>query len=362
MTKILYLIDGLGVGGAERQLSLLLKYLPTSWNSRVVSLGGGAYYQTLIEQGTSVKVYQRRSRFDLSIVTKLYREILRYQPEIIHTWGGLCSALAAPLCKVLRIKMIDGSIRIAGTNRHRFRRKITFALADHIVANSYAGLAAFQAPAKKSSVIYNAMDPERLKLVAHKVPSPNKSTTVVMAARISPFKDFITFFEAARLLNVHQPGCWKFLAIGTGDDKDRLNFQKQAADLLATGVVELPEAGLEVLPYLQKADIGVLLSAACFKEGLSNTIMEYMFCRLPVICTNSGGNKELVLDGETGFVIQPENIDAFITKLYYLKDNPEIARRMGDAGYTRVINMCAIDRMTHQYETLYNQLLSDRFQ
>ena len=87
-----------------------------------------------------------------------------------------------------------------------------------------------------------------------------------------------------------------------------------------------------------------------------------MFCRLPVICTNSGGNKELVLDGETGFVIQPENIDAFITKLYYLKDNPEIARRMGDAGYTRVNNMCAIDRMIHQYETLYNQLLSDRFQ
>jgi glycosyltransferase involved in cell wall biosynthesis len=362
MTKILYLIDGLGIGGAERQLCLLLKYLPTSWHSRVVSLSGGAYYQTLIEQGTLVEVYQRRSRFDLSIVTKLYQEILRYQPAIIHTWGGLCSALAAPLCKILRIRMIDGSIRIAGTNRHRLRRKITFALADHIVANSFAGLAAFQAPAKKSSVIYNAMDPERLKLLAHKELSPNESTTVVMAARISPFKDFTTFFEAARLLHVHKPGCWKFVAIGAGDDKDRLIFQKQAADLLASGAVELPEAGLEVLPYLEKANIGVLLSAACFKEGLSNTIMEYMFCGLPVVCTNSGGNKELVLDGKTGFIIQPENIDEFITKLNYLKDYPEIACRMGDAGYTRVNNMCAIDRMTHQYETLYNHLLSDRLQ
>ena len=47
LTKILYLIDDLSFGGAERQLSLLLKYLPLTWDTRVVSLGNGPYYQVL---------------------------------------------------------------------------------------------------------------------------------------------------------------------------------------------------------------------------------------------------------------------------------------------------------------------------
>ena len=166
MTKILYLIDGLPNGGAERQLCLLLKYLSSGWESRVVSLGSGPYYQVLLDQRTSVAVYQRRSRFDLIPAFQLYSEIIQYKPDIIHSWGCLCSALVAPLCKVFRILLIDGTIRIGGaSNRNYWRTRMTLSLADHIVANSYAGLSAHQIPAEKSSAVYNAIDPDRLELL-----------------------------------------------------------------------------------------------------------------------------------------------------------------------------------------------------
>ena len=47
--------------------------------------------------------------------------------------------------------------------------------------------------------------------------------------------------------------------------------------------------------------------------------MEYMACGLPVICSDSGGNRELVIDGENGFVIPSENVDSFVEKLVFLK-------------------------------------------
>lgn len=359
MTKILYLIDSLGIGGAERQLSLLLKYLPTAWETRLVSLGGGPYYQILMDQKTSIVVYQRRSRFDLIPVFQLYSEILRYKPDIIHSWGGLCSALVAPICKVLGILLIDGSIRIAGgSNRHRLRRRITFSLSDHIVANSFAGLSAYQTPIEKSSVVYNAIDPNRLEFVKQKSNIPEDITTVIMTGRISPVKDFFSFFEAARRLNAQEPGCWRFVAIGGGDEKDRKIFIKLAEDLVAARVVDLPQSGLEVIPYLIGANIGVLLSASHFKEGISNSIMEYMACELPVVCSDGGGNRELVSDGETGFVIPPENVDSLIEKLLFLKNHPIISYRMGKAGYKRVISLCSLERMISEYEALYISLLS----
>jgi glycosyltransferase involved in cell wall biosynthesis len=362
LTKILYLIDSLGIGGAERQLSLLLKYIAPHWETRVVSLGGGPYHQVLINQNTSVIVFPRRSRFDLLPVFQLYTEILHYKPDIIHSWGGLSSTLAAPICKILHIILIDGSIRIAGSTRYYWRRRITFSLSDHIIANSYAGLSGFQVNGAKSSVIYNAIDPQRLTILQKKSSNHNEVTKVVMTGRISPFKDFSSFFKAARCINTQQPGCWKFIAVGGGDEKDRKRFTRLAKDLVSSGVVELPQAGLEVIPYLKEADIGVLLSAACFKEGISNSIMEYMACGLPVICSDSGGNRELVIDGETGFIIPPENVHAFIEKLLYLKSHPDIAARMGKAGYQRIVSLFSIERMISEYESLYRMLLDRKMQ
>jgi glycosyltransferase involved in cell wall biosynthesis len=357
LTKILYLIDSLQYGGAERQLSLLLKYLSPEWETKVVSLGGGPYYQVLLDQRAVVVVYQRHSRFDLIPIFQLFAEILYDKPDIIHSWGGLCSALAAPICKVFHILMIDGSIRIARSNRYRLRSSITFSLSDHIVSNSHAGLSAFKAPVEKSSVIYNALDPDRLELLKQKLNVQEDITTVIMAARISPFKDFPSFFEAARRLHGQEPGCWKFVAIGAGDEKDKKSFKMLAEDLVAAGVVDLPQAGLEVLPYVREANIGVLVSASCFQEGISNSIMEYMVCQLPVVCSDSGGNRELVVNGETGFVIPSENVDSLVDKLIFLKTHPEIARKMGKAGYKRVISLCSIQGMIHEYEALYTKLL-----
>ena len=230
-------------------------------------------------------------------------------------------------------------------------------LSDLVVANSCAGLSAFRHPEKRAVLFTMQWITDRLQLIKRKYNVHSGITTVIMTGRISPLKDFTTYFEAARRLSAQEPGCWKFVAIGAGDDNDRKNFRMLADDLIDTGVVDLLQTGLEVLPYVKEANIGVLLSASSVQEGFSNSIMEYMACRLPVICSDSGGNRELVIDGETGFVIPAENVDSFVEKLAFLKNHSDISRKMGRAGQERVTCLCSIERMIGDYEVLYTELL-----
>ena len=65
------------------------------------------------------------------------------------------------------------------------------------------------------------------------------------------------------------------------------------------------------------------------KEGISNSIMEYMANEIPVIATNSGGNKELVKNNSSGFLIDEGDIKSLIEKIKFLIDNPIESKKMG---------------------------------
>ena len=114
---------------------------------------------------------------------------------------AMFGACRHPVSKIFHIFMIV-SIRTAGMcNRHHWRTRITLLLSGLVVANSCAGLSAFRVPQKKSSVVYNAMDPDHFQLIKPRECNCHRgSGTVIMTGRISPLKDkdFTTYFEAAR--------------------------------------------------------------------------------------------------------------------------------------------------------------------
>ena len=58
-----------------------------------------------------------------------------------------------------------------------------------------------------------------------------------------------------------------------------------------------------------------------FAEGISTTILEAMACKIPIIASNLGGNKELVIDNENGFLIDPQNINEMNEKITELSEN-----------------------------------------
>ena len=86
--------------------------------------------------------------------------------------------------------------------------------------------------------------------------------------------------------------------------------------------------------------------------------MEYMACGLPVVCGEGGGNREVVDDGKTGFVIAPADPQALAERIAYLRDHEAERRAMGEAGRERILEAFSLERMVGSYVRIYEDALS----
>jgi glycosyltransferase involved in cell wall biosynthesis len=112
----------------------------------------------------------------------------------------------------------------------------------------------------------------------------------------------------------------------------------------------------EVMAFYAGALAGVIMST--HGEGFSNSIMEYMICGLPVVCSDEGGSRELVIDGMTGFVIPPGDAAALAERLSWLRGHPEAARAMGEAGRARIDEQFTVERMVEATLAVYAEVLT----
>lgn len=350
--KVLLLADSLGNGGAERQLALLATSFPPECQVRVWAMGGGYFEAHLMDRGVPVAVRPRRFRLDPSPAAALLRELRSWRPDVVHAWGWMSALAATTLCHLLGTPVVNGIIRSGAMDPDCARlRRLGLATSTLVIANSHAGLAAWNVSASKGRVVYNGFDRSRLAVAGEAVRPSGSPFTVVMTGRMTPVKDYDVVLAAARLLS-RESGSWRFLLVGDGPDRERLG--REANDLLVARVVEFPQPGTEVLALVRESDVGVLMTnPRLATEGLSNSIMEYMALGLPVVCGEGGGNPELVLDGVTGFIVPPADPGSLADRLMYLRTHADKRREMGAAGRARILSSFSVAAMVDGMLSVY---------
>jgi glycosyltransferase involved in cell wall biosynthesis len=355
--RVLHLVNNLPNGGLERQLALLLQNLPSCWESRVWSMGGGPYESRLRDMGIFVEVCKRRARFDLLPAVRLWQVLQRWRPDVVHAWGWMPALAAAPLCRVLGIPCIDGMIRSGALEPDlTVLKRLGMRMSTLVLANSEAGLRAWGMPAAKGRVIYNGFDWTRVEQTAVAPKAVAGDFTAIMTGRMRPVKDFDTVIEAAAILSQKRSG-WRFLLVGDGPDRERLI--RRARLETAAGVISFPEPTLEIIDLVRASDVGVLMTNQRYaNEGLSNSIMEYMALGLPVVCGDGGGNPELVRDGVTGFIVRPGDARQLADRLSRLRDDPALGAAMGAAGRARIESDFSVDRMLTDMLGIYGEALA----
>jgi len=97
-------------------------------------------------------------------------------------------------------------------------------------------------------------------------------------------------------------------------------------------------------------------------EGMSNTILEAMASGIPVVATAVGGNVELVVDGETGVLVQPNDPNVLAGAVVELLANQSLRLKMGELGRRRVEECFSLEAMTRNYTRFYLEMFSQRFQ
>jgi glycosyltransferase involved in cell wall biosynthesis len=360
--RVLICIEALGVGGKERQAVELVKALGqrSGVDCLMVCLQSDDFYlHELTNVGISVEFMIRQVRWDVGVFRKLYRTIRRYQPHLIHTFGMMSSFYALPIARLMRLPLINASIQNA-FSRGGFRwslEKLLLKASDYRIANSYAGLwsRGFSEHDRKNAVIVNGFDFARVErfinngsVCRHQEHSAQK--VVGMVAEFNRFKDYATFIRSAQKISQSRKDVL-FVAVGDGET---LEVSKEIA------------AGSETIKFLGKRqnieeivdsfNIGVL---STFTEGISNSIMEYMALGKPVVATDGGGTKELVMEGETGYLVPAEDPDALAAKLEYLLDNSDVAQRMGTAGEAKLRHEFSMERMVEETVQLYQRAIEN---
>jgi glycosyltransferase involved in cell wall biosynthesis len=107
--------------------------------------------------------------------------------------------------------------------------------------------------------------------------------------------------------------------------------------------------------YLPGFDALVLPSRL---EGFPLAVVEAMLAEVPVVAADVGSVREAILDGETGFLVPPDDADALADRLRLVLGDPELARRLGPAGRARAVERFTAEKMTESYEELYREILA----
>ncbi|MFR3499994.1 MAG: glycosyltransferase, partial [Paraclostridium bifermentans] len=175
-----------------------------------------------------------------------------------------------------------------------------------------------------------------------------------IVAGLRDVKDHMTLLKAINLLK-EQNQKFKLLIIGDGKNRDKINSYVQKNEI--SRYVRIIGETIDVYKFLNIIDVGVLCS---IQEGLSNSIIEYMLCKNPVIATNVGGNIELVKDNETGLLINVGDFEELSNKMLFLIKNKELIKSYGEKSYEFAYEKFKYENMVESYENLYEKLIDFR--
>lgn len=375
---VLQLIDSFHQGGSERQAIQLTRLLCEGgrFRTRLASLSAEGVLRAQVAKLDLGEIpdFPLTSFYDRNAFVQTRRLtsfLTRARIQILHTHDFYTNLFGMVAGSFARVPVRIASMReTAGmrTPAQSTAQRVAFGLAHHLVANSEAvreKLIAQGINEAGISVIYNGLDISRLATTATRSESLSllrlppeedrrrRSFVTIVANMRHDVKDYPMFLRAARRVKAALPGA-VFLLAGEGDLMESLR--------VLTSELELQDSTFflgrceKIAELLSISDVCVLSSKA---EGFSNSILEYMAAARPVVATDVGGAREVVVDGQTGHLVLSGDDLTMAERIVSLLKEPEKARAMGALGKQVVEEKFSCGAQLSRTEALYDKLLKN---
>jgi L-malate glycosyltransferase len=210
----------------------------------------------------------------------------------------------------------------------------------------------------KVDVVYQGVDMHVFKpgagdlSASERLGIPPAALVIGIVANLRPVKDIPLFLRAAELV-AREVKDIAFVVAGAGGQLAELEHMASGAGLQRK--VFFTRGRGRVVDYLARMSIGCSTSLS---EGFSNAILEYMAMGLPVVATDVGGNREAIVDGETGYLVRDRLPECFANRLLHLIRNEDLRREMGRKGLSRCAENFELGRTISHLEQYYSSLVS----
>ncbi|MCC0179215.1 glycosyltransferase family 4 protein [Waterburya agarophytonicola K14] len=352
------------IGGAQVHVKDLAIALQKDRHKVLILTGQqGVFNEDLREAGIeSIPCEFLRKQINPFLDGKSLRYILHiiseFRPDLIAAHSsktGILGRLASKMSQIPCVFTAHGwsfTTGIPQPNRtiYRVLEKATAFLADKIICVSEhdrsIGIKAGMDSAKLLTV-HNGMKDITPNLMAN--PVGGQPIKVAMIARFDRQKDHATLIEAFQDLNAE--------LILIGDGPSMLKTQKQVEKLNMAKKVQFLGFRQDIAQILAEVQIFTLISNW---EGLPCTIIEAMRAGLPVVASDVGGVKEIVIDSQTGYVIPRGDAIALHQKLAYLIENESARTSMGILARQKYESELTFKHMYERTLAVYEQVVADR--
>lgn len=359
-----FVITELDVGGAERALVALATGLDRSrWKPTVIGLGSeGPLTEPLRNQGIETVCLGADPRRPIRALARLASTLRRCKPWLVQSFmfhANIAARLAAPLAGR---PWVVGGLRVAEREKgwHRMMDRLTQRLATGSVCVS-EGVARFSRdvgrldPARLT-VIPNGIDPAPIDratpTVREAIGVPEGAFLALFVGRLVVQKGLDVLIEAASMVAARRAD-WQLAVVGAGPLRPDLIRQARGHAVLRDRVRWLGRR--EDVPALLKA--ADLLALPSLWEGMPNVVLEAMAARRAVVATRVEGSEDLVLPGQTGWLVEPGDPGGLAGALLEAVHDRERTRAFGEAGRARVESRFTIRRVIEAYERLWASIL-----
>ena len=358
---VVHLVTTIEFGGLEKVvLDLVRRRARETFEMHVMCLEtAGALAPRFAELGIPVETIGRPGDWYWQRVVRLALRLRALRPRVLHTHNPgphLHGALAARLARVpVLVHTKHGRNRVE-RRIVRIINRFAASRSDCVVAVSDDAAAVSRdierVPSVKIRTIHNGVD---LDHYAYRGPRAGRTDLrAVTVARLDPVKDQATLLRALRLIVDREPS---FSVDVIGDGPARSELEALRAELHLERHCRFHGFQDDVRPFLAQADVFVLTSIS---EGIPLTLLEAMATGLPGIATDVGGNREVIVPGETGYLVPPRSPAAFAEAVLRLRTEPAELDRLGLGSRRRVEEEFSLAVMVARYEALYQDLLGRR--
>lgn len=357
--KVLHIEAGKHLYGGALQVAYLTDGLTKMGVECFVACPKGAHIIPALNDAVTPLPMIMQGDLDLGMVGRLRHSIKSIRPDIVHIHSrrgaDTFGLLAAKLCKVPVVisRRVDNTEAswIAKLKYHSADKVITISdgirqvllsqgvSADHVLTVRSAIDTNKYRPKTSSEWFTNTFDVDAAQLA------------IGVIAQLIPRKGHSILFQALTKLRATQAN-FRVLIFGRGPDFERL--QQEAMKLRLTDVVEFVgfrEDLHNILPHLD------LVVHPAFNEGLGVSLLQASSCGVPILASRIGGIPEAVVEGETGWLVSPGDVDELAGKLQQLKQNPSLLSRIAERARKYALAHFSVENMVQGNIDVYKSVL-----
>jgi glycosyltransferase involved in cell wall biosynthesis len=365
--KVLHLQRIGGIGGSERHVLELLPALRArGMDARFLGLDNASaapepFYEALAATDVPFERLQCPRDLDPGLARRTAAAVQRFRPDLVHThlvhadvYGALAAARAR--ARLVSTKHNDDPFR---SGRARYGERLVTRRAARVICITDA-LARFNRevvglPEEKLRVVHYGLDAPPQPWGATGGPDLPPETPVLLAiCRLVPQKGVDVAIEALALIREQHPDV-HLVVLGEGPLRSEL--ASLAARLEVEDAVSFPGRVGDVAWWLRRA--AVLVHPARW-EGFGLAVLEAMLSERPVVASAVSSLPEIIVDGETGRLVPPDDAPALAAAVGDLFEHPARASAMGAAGRTLARQEFSVDRMAERTAGVYDEALSSR--